>query len=342
MTDGVKAMKCLQKYSLKNKSTSWLLIGCAVILLLAVLASLCIGSSFLSPHRILGAIADSSTMDGKIFWHIRLPRTLACLLAGSALSVAGSVIQVLLNNPMAGPSIIGVNAGAGLGVVVAIAFFPKALMMPPLGAFLGAFGAMLLVYGIARKIQASHTTLILAGMAVNAFLNAGIDIVTMLVPDILTSNHAFRNGGVAGLTLGKLFPGWILIPLCLFVVYFLGRELDIIGLGEDTAKSLGMQTERVRFLFLLLSAALAGIAISFAGLLSFVGLVVPHIVRAFVGSESQKMIPAAAILGGAFLVICDVLARSLFSPYELPVGILLSLLGGPFFIYLLARRYRHV
>lgn len=339
-------MRCLRTSSMagsrSNKQAACFLTVCIVLLVAAVLLSLCVGAVLLKPSELFGMLSYPGSGGARIFWHVRLPRTLAAVLAGSALAVVGILIQTVLNNPLAGPNIIGVNSGAGLGAVLAFALFPTLPKLVPLTAFIGALLAVLLVYGLSRKIRASHMTLILAGVAVNAFLSAGIDLIIMLVPDAMLSSNTFRNGGLAGITLKRLSPAWLAILACIILAWMMAKELDILGLGEETARSLGLSTERVRLIFLVLAAALAGTAISISGLLGFVGLIVPHVVRLFAGNEAGRSIPAAAILGAAFLTFCDVLARSLFAPYEIPVGILLSMLGGPFFLWLIARRCRHV
>ncbi|MDO4544658.1 MAG: iron ABC transporter permease [Bacillota bacterium] len=339
-------MKCLQRsFTEKNPENSRnkrFLIICVLFLLISLLLSLCIGAVWIRPTELLSFLWDADSMGGRIFWHVRVPRTLAALLAGSALAVAGVILQSILNNPLAGPNIIGINSGAGLGAVLTFAFLPGLPHLVPFTAFMGALATVLLVYGISQKIRASHMTLILTGVAINASFGAAIDAVIMLAPDIIVSNTEFSNGGLTGVTLAGLSPAWIIIILCLATACILYQELNVLNLGEETARSLGMKVSGRRFLFLVLAAALAGCAISIAGLLGFVGLMVPHMIRSVTGNDAAWLLPTSAIAGGGFLVLCDLLSRSLFSPYEIPVGILLAALGGPFFLWLLAGRYRHV
>lgn len=309
---------------------------CAAGLLASVALSLCLGAVPIGLDELFTSLfSQESTPALRILLHVRIPRTLGAVLAGSGLAVAGVVIQSVLNNPLAGPNIIGVNAGAGLFAVLCCAFFPALPSLMPAAAFLGALLAVLLVYFIARTTGASRITLVLAGVAVNSFLNAGTDTVTTLVPDALLGSHIFRIGGLAGVSMSQLFPAGYYILLGGLAAWLLRNELDVLALGEDTAKSLGLPVGLFRFLLLLIAAALAGASVCFAGLLGFVGLIVPHAARFLVGSDSRWLIPASALLGSAFLTFCDVLSRLLFAPYELPVGILMSFLGGPFFIYLL-------
>ena len=308
-----------------------------LVCILAAGTSLFLGAAGLDPAQLFSGTATTA---GRIFWYVRIPRTAACLLAGAALSAAGCVIQNVLGNPLASPNIIGVNAGAGLAVTVCCAFGWLSGWATAAAAFGGAFLAVLAVSAAARLVGASRTTVILAGVAVNATLGAVSDTVTNLVPDAGILSSDFRVGGFGSVTTARLIPAGILILLALGAVLLLTNELEILSLGEDTARSLGLSANRMRTVFLALAALLCGAAVSFAGLLGFVGLIVPHAVRRFAGSECRRLLPLAALWGAAFVTVCDLAARLAFRPKELPVGILLSALGGPFFLYLLSKRRR--
>ena len=302
---------------------------------LAALASLFLGAAALSPMELL---TGADTTAGRIFLYVRLPRTAACLLAGGALSVAGCVIQNVLANPLASPNIIGVNAGAGLAVTVCCALGCLSGWAMAGAAFGGAFLAVLAVSLAAKRAGGSRTAVILSGVAMNAFLGAMSDAVTDLVPEAAAMSADFRVGGFGAVVPARLIPAGILILLALGAVLLLHRELEVLSLGEDLARSLGVNARRMRTVFLALAALLCGAAVSFAGLLGFVGLIVPHALRRFAGTECRVLLPLAAIWGGAFVTVCDLLARLAFRPQELNVGILLSALGGPFFLYLLSKR----
>ena len=311
----------------------------ALFCLAAALLSLCLGAAKLSPAQLWQAILSGpSNTAGYIFWYARLPRTAACLLSGAALAVSGAVIQGVLNNKLASPSIIGVNAGAGLAVTVCCALGLLSGWAIAASAFFGAMLSVLLVVFIARKAGASRTTVILGGVAVNSFLNALSEAITTLIPDAGMLSSDFRVGGFSSVSEARLLPAGILILLALAAVLTLCNELDVLALGEDTARSLGLPAQKMRTLFLILAAMLAGAAVSFSGLLGFVGLIVPHAARKFTGSESRYLLPLCAIGGAGFVTACDLLSRLLFTPYELPVGILMSVLGGPFFLLLLLKR----
>ena len=316
--------------------------GFAVLVCLAAaLASLCLGAAGLGPGELLEALASGPrTTAGRSFWYVRLPRTAACLLAGAALSVAGCIIQSVLANPLASPNIIGVNAGAGLAVTVCCSLGVLSGWTMAISAFAGAFFAVLAVSAAARLAGASRTTVILAGVAVNAFLGAMRDTVTALVPAAAALSSDFRVGGFGSVDPARLVPAGILILLALGAALLLTNELEVLSLGEDTARSLGLNAARRRTVFLALAAVLCGAAVSFAGLLGFVGRIVPHAVRRFAGTRCRVLLPLTALWGGAFVTVCDLIARLAFRPRELSVGILLSALGGPFFLYILAKRGR--
>lgn len=302
---------------------------------LAALASLFLGAADLSPAQLF---SGAGTAAGRIFLYVRLPRTAGCLLAGAALSTAGCVIQHVLANPLASPNIIGVNAGAGLAVTVCCAMGALSGWVIAGAAFFGAFGSVLLVTLAARGAGASRTGVILSGVAVNAFLGAVSDAVTDLMPDAAVMSSDFRVGGFANVVPARLLPAAVLIVLALGAVFALSSELEVLSLGDDTSGSLGLDPQRMRTVFLALAALLCGAAVSFAGLLGFVGLIVPHAVRRLAGNECSRLLPLCALWGGAFVTVCDLIARLAFRPKELSVGILLSALGGPFFLYILSKR----
>lgn len=321
-----------------KKSTIFLLLALGTVLI-AVL-SLCLGAEPIQPGRTLLALLrgeDSTAV--RILKYMRLPRTCAGLLAGAALASAGALVQGVLANSLAAPSTIGVNAGAGLAVALFCAAAPGAVGLVPLAALAGAFFGVMLVLFIARHTSASRITLVLAGVAVSGIFSAGVDAVITLVPDALDGYSDFRIGGLSGInSLDRLAPAFVLITVALLAALSLHNELDVLMLGTEQAQSLGLPAEKLRLLFLALCAVLAGAAVSFCGLIGFVGLIVPHMVRQLVGEESGPLLLGSALGGAGLLCGCDLLARLLFAPYELPVGIVMSLVGGPFFLFLLHRR----
>ena len=310
------------------------LLGCALL-------SLCVGAVALSPGQVWQALTGRATgAVRQICLLVRLPRTIAAVLAGAALSVSGLILQTVLNNALAGPNIIGVNAGAGLFTLLLAAFFPSLLLFTPLAAMLGALVATLLIYFIASANGASRMTLVLAGIAISSFLGAMTDTVLTLVPEAQTSRMSFMIGGLSGVYMRQMLPAMAVIAAGMLLAFVLRRQMNVLMLGDEVATSLGLRTRAVRFALLLAAAMLAGGAVSFAGLLGFIGLIVPHAARFLIGYDQKALVPLCALLGAAFTLLCDLLSRVLFAPYEIPVGIVLSFIGGPFFLMLLLRQKR--
>lgn len=323
---------------LKGRGSILLLL--AALTLAAAVFSICLGSAAVSPPEILRALlgGEAASAQSRIILYVRLPRTCACLLSGTALAASGTIIQSVLANSLAAPNIIGVNSGAGLMVALCCALTPASTAVIPVAAFAGAFLGVLLVLFIAERTGASRITLVLAGVAVSSIFGAGIDAVVTFIPEALNGYSDFRIGGFSNVTMARIAPAFWLILIAFVLVLSLSSELDVLMLGRETAQSLGLPVQGLRLLLLALAAALAGAAVSFSGLLGFVGLIVPHMMRRLVGEESLPLLLASALGGGGLLTACDLLARLIFAPYELPVGIVMSLVGGPFFIWLLLKQ----
>lgn len=332
-------MKSLRTSSIQRNNHN-LIVLCLLGLFLAVgVLSLLLGPESIAPGQVLQGLFDpADTIARRIILYVRLPRTLAGLLAGAALACAGVIVQVVLSNPLAAPSTIGVNSGAGLAAALCCALLPTNLTAVPFAAFAGAFLGAVTVLAIAERTGASRLTLVLAGLAISGIFSAGVDTILTFVPESLNGYSDFRIGGLDGVSLRQLKPAALLILPALLASLSLHNELDLLALGQEQAQALGLSAKKLRLVALGLAAVLAGAAVSFCGLIGFVGLMVPHIMRRLVGEESGALLLTCALGGGAVLCGCDLLARLLFAPYELPVGILMSLLGGPFFIWLLLRQ----
>ena len=322
----------------KNKITHIYIIASALALLSVVLGVL-LGATDLGLFSTLSDIirGNVATPEARILIYVRLPRVLATFVCGMALAVSGAVIQNVLANRLASPSIIGVNAGAALAVTISSAFGIIGGWRLSIFSFLGAFLTVMLVSIGAKKLGASRGTVILLGVALNALLGAVSDTVTTFVPDVSVMSNDFKIGDFSSVTYLRVIPAAILIFAAVIILQTFSNELDVLTLGDEGARGLGLNTTVARMLFLLLSALLAGAAVSVCGLLSFVGLLVPHAVRRIATSESKHLIPLCAIFGAAFVTLCDTLARVVFAPYELPVGIIMAFLGAPFFIFILIK-----
>lgn len=277
-------------------------------------------------------------MNHQIIWNVRLPRTLVAGLVGICLSLSGIILQGVMRNPLASPNIIGVSSGAGLTAFIIMIIFPQYYYLVPAGAFVGALLATLLIYALAWKNGIQPMRMILAGVAVSSFLGAGINALMMFFPDRLIGVVDFMIGGLSARTWPHFNMLWPYASLGILISLFMPNRLNILMLGDEVATGIGLNVERTRMLFIIVAALLAGSAVSVAGLLGFVGLIVPHTARLIIGSDYRYLFPATAILGATTIMLCDTLARLILDPIEIPVGIIMALLGGPFFLYLLREK----
>ncbi len=342
---------------LKRDHRLLVLLMLAAFLLFCLLTAAAVGAVSIHPLDIakmtLNKVAFTNfdttwqTTDETILFQIRLPRLIAAALVGAALAAAGVLFQGLLRNPMADPYIIGTSAGAALGATIAmmlsinVAFLSFGLKS--IAAFFGALGAVFLVYNLARVgSKTPIVSMLLAGFAVSAMLTA-----VMFFMVNLTDNRELIND-VYSFLLGNIsITGWtkiaVIAPLIIggiVLAQFFAFRLNAFSLGEEGAAYLGINVEREKIMVLSLGSLLTAAAVSISGLVGFVGLVVPHAVRLVLGPDHRLLLPAAALSGGAFIVLADLLARTLFAPREIHLGILTALVGAPFFIYLLRRTRR--
>ncbi len=344
-------MKSLQKFCTLmqwvRETTSGkaaLLVFLTVVLFAAFVWNICTGSTALPLKEALFAFLENDVESSyyRIPIYVRLPRGVGAMAAGAALAVSGSILQSVLNNALAGPSIIGVNAGAGFAVILTAAVMPSMSFFIPTAAFAGAMLASLLIWFIAARTGASRVTIILAGVAVNTILSAGIDTISTLFPDVAVGTGSFMVGSLSGVTISSMKFALVFIAVGLVAAYLLVEGINILALGEETARSLGMRTGLMRFVLLIIAAVLAGSAVSFAGLLGFVGLIVPHVARFITRGDNKMQILVSALVGASFVIICDCIARVIVAPFELSVGIIMSFIGGPLFIVLLLKKRRQV
>ena len=275
----------------------------------------------------------------RILWFVRVPRTAAALLCGAALSTAGYLMQEALHNALASPSMMGVNAGAGLFALLAALLFPFAIGARFVLAFLGALLSIALVLLIAKRAGYSRTVIV-----VSALMGAAVNGIVSFFPNAVADKQAFTLGGFAGVSYaGLAFAAAFILPALLFGT-FLAGGIDLFALGDEIAQGLGLHVTRHRLFTLLTATVLAAAAVSIGGLIGFIGLIVPNVMRrVFPGQlPARKMLLLSALFGSVLLTAADFFARRLFYPYELPVGLLLSLLGAPFFIWMLMHRKRGV
>lgn len=313
--------------------------GLALSVIIVIPACIGVGTVHFSAAEVLRALfCDDGSSARLLVWELRVPRVLCAALAGACLSLSGCILQGVMRNRMASPTTIGVTGGAGLAGYLTLVVFPQHAVLLPLGAMLGALVTTMLIYLLAYRRGVSPMRMILSGMAVSALCGACNDIIKLLFADRLGAASSFLVGGFNSC----LWPDAARIaPYALIgslVCCFLPRGLNLLMLGDASARSLGLNTERFRFLLIVTASLLAGAAISTAGLISFVGLIVPHIARLLIGSDYRRLMPVSALLGGLFVTLCDTVGRVILPMGEIPAGILLSLLGAPFFLWLLRAR----
>ncbi len=296
------------------------------------------GSVEISFEEILSAlIGENFGIHEQILNNIRLPRTIVAALVGINLSLSGAILQAVMKNPLADPHIIGISSGAGLaGIAVMLLFPEKNFAITPV-AFIGAMSAAFLIYILAWKNGIRPIRIILAGVAVSAFLGAGISSLMILHSEKV---HGALMWMVGGLSARSWIHVEIILPYAIFgsIISIIGaRYLNILLLGDETAKSLGLRVELVRIFFTAIAALLAASAVSVVGLLGFVGLIVPHAARLIIGTDHNYLLPATMLLGIATVTISDTFARTVVAPVELPVGIVMAVTGAPFFLFLLRK-----
>ena len=322
----------------KKKSILYFLLVIAAVLL--IILGLFFGSVKLAPSEIFAAISgkESSSTGSLILLAVRLPRVLGAVIAGAGLGTAGVILQGVLNNSLASPNTIGVNSGAGFFVMLSMIIMPQNLFAKSVMGFAGALVTSLLILALAMAAGKSRITIVLAGITISSFLSAGMSMIKILDAEINVNATHFLVGSLAGVNLDDLIYPAAGIVAGAVISMFLSKALNMLAFGDGISNSLGLHSSLYRFLFVLLASFMAGLVVSYAGLIGFVGLIVPHICRSVFGQDARDLLPASALLGAVLVLLADLLSRVMFAPYEIPVGILLSLIGGPFFLYLLIRK----
>lgn len=327
----------VEKHPKRNKRflAIW---GGLAILVLAIAGGISCGIANLSWQELgEGIFLGVQSENYRIVYLIRMPRVLCGILAGTNLALAGCILQGILRNPLADPGIIGVTAGAGLFAMAVMIILPEMSNLVPLSAFAGAMLAVGIVFALSWERGVQPLRMILAGVAVAAFFGGAQTALMVFYSDRIQSAISWLTGGFQGASWTHVFMILPYTLLGLAAVLFISRWLNALQLGEDTARSIGLPVEKIRFLLLILAALLAASAVSVAGMLGFVGLVVPHMVRLVTGSDFDYLLPCSAIWGAAFVSLTDSAARLALSPAEVPVGVFMSFLGAPFFLYLLKK-----
>ncbi|MEM1055263.1 MAG: iron ABC transporter permease [Bacteroidota bacterium] len=341
----------------RRRAVALVLGGLGVTLVGGMLASVAVGAVALSPGEVLGVFAERlglpvtagvTAQQEAVLLNIRLPRVLLGVVVGAGLAVGGAVLQGLFRNPLADPGLVGVSSGAALGAAVSIvlgasvAVSAASLLGPATvaaAAFVGGLATTILVYRIATRVgRTSVTTMLLAGIAVNALCGAAVGSLILFADDGQLRDLTFWTlGSLGGATWSSLAVAVPLVGSVLLAAPWLARALDAMLLGEAEARHLGIDTQRVKQVSVGLAALSVAAATAVSGLIGFVGLVAPHLVRLTLGPGHRALLPGAALCGATLLVLADLAARTLLAPAEIPIGIVTALVGGPFFLWLLVR-----
>lgn len=311
------------------------------IFILVSVLSLLVGGGRLSTDQVFSGLLLKEEAFRVIIYSIRLPRLLAGVLAGVGLSVSGVLIQSITSNDLASPNIIGVNSGAGFACIISMALFPASFIFAPVAAFLGAFLTGTVIILVSQKTGGDKSTLILTGIAITTLLNAGISFISLLDTDLLSAYSHFSVGGLSSVGPNELVIPAVLIMAALTISLVLSRRISVLTLGDESAQSLGVNARALRAVCMALACVSAASVVSFAGLLGFVGLIVPHVAKKIVGPSVKKLVVASAIIGAITVVFADLVGRLLLSPSEIPVGIIMALVGAPFFLALVIRRKKY-
>ena len=339
---------------LRKRKSIYISVLIAVLIVLIIISS-AIGSAkigikdtaaiILNNIPGIGRLIDISEIQDRsviIINFVRLPRIILSVFVGMALASAGVIFQGLFRNPMADPFVIGVSAGSAFGATIGLLFsssiFYLNISATTIFAFLGAISTTFLIYTISRKKnKVSILTMLLAGIALSSMLSSLTSLLMIFKTNDIAKVFFWLLGGLTGAEWSQIF---IIAPVVVILTVIMGfylRDLNILSLGEERASQLGVQVEHVKRVLLILASLITAIAVSMSGIIGFVGLITPHIMRMIVGPDHKVLYPTSIIAGGIFLLISDTLARTVFSPREIPVGIITSLVGVPFFLYLLIK-----
>lgn len=311
---------------------------CLVFLVFSVILSISLGSVNMTIAEIMEILSGrAGETKSIILLKLRLPRTLQAGVVGFGLAIAGTYFQGLFRNPMADPYVLGISSGAAfgatIGIVLGFGFFGIGF-----SAFLTALCTIFIVYIIARQgTKLSMTTMLLAGITISTFLYSIISLMMLLAHDQLSRIVFWTMGGFGYISWQEVGFSAPLIILSSALLFFYSRDLNVLITGDEAAEHLGIDTERLKKVILVIGSLITAVCVSISGIIGFVGLIVPHIARLIIGPDNRVLAPFSALFGAAFLVLADTLARVLISPSEMPVGIITAALGGPFFIYLLIK-----
>ena len=325
-----------RKFSIRRVGVIWGIL--IIVLCILSLVAIAVGSAGYSIPEILRALFSEEKSTIKVIvLNLRLPRLILAVLIGASLSASGALLQSVMRNPLADPGTIGVSAGAGTAATTILLLFPQLTNSVPLFAFGGAALACFLIYSMAWKRGVDPTRIILSGVAINSVLGAYNSLLQMMHTDSLEGVLAFMNGSLSGRSWVQVKLLVIYAGIGLVLSFLCIKSANTLQLGDEMAKSLGVKVNLARVCLSAVSAFLAAATVSVAGMIGFVGLVVPHISRLLVGSDYKAMLPTSVLLGAVVLLLADTLERTVVPGMEIPVGIVMAVVGGPFFLYMLRK-----
>ncbi|KEK09682.1 FecCD family ABC transporter permease [Lysinibacillus fusiformis] len=313
-----------------------------VITILAAVIAIGLGSVHISIPDILSTLINGRDQEGvytTIIWDIRLPRVLLALIIGASIAISGALLQAVMGNPLADPGLTGVTSGAAAFVLLILLANPELTHLIPIAAFVGGLIAAAIVYALAwRRTGITPITIILSGVAVNALCGGVIGFLSILYSDRLPSAVQWMNGSLAAKGNASLHMIYLYAIIGWILSIFAIRKANIIRLGDQVATNLGESVTRIRIMLSILAVFLAAISVAAVGMISFVGLIVPHMARLLVGSDYKYMLPMSMALGAIVLLVADTGGRTIFAPLDIPAGILMAVIGGPYFLYLMRKR----
>ncbi|MHB9937303.1 iron ABC transporter permease [Clostridium sporogenes] len=330
----VKYMK-----NMKNKTKIMMIILSFILLIVLAALTIGVGSTDIHVKDIVNIfLGKGNEINSSIVMDMRLPRIIIAIFVGASLSISGALLQSVMRNPLADPGITGVSSGASLVTIIVMIYFPQFYKILPLMAFLGAMLACIMVFALSWDNGLNSLRIILAGVAVNAIFLGATSLLSILNSDKIQGMLLWINGSLA-------YRGWnevkYLVPysiLGIILSLFCIKGANLLALGDDVATNLGADVNKTRMFISLVAVFLAGISTSIVGIIGFLGLIIPHICRLVIGYDYKYLIPMSAILGAILLLLADTMARYIARPIELPVGVIMAMIGGPFFLFLLRRR----
>lgn len=331
----------MQSKNKRKKSILKVSTICLLLIILIVIASaisLVVGSADYGIKDLIDIIMGRASKPVRIIiLNLRLPRLILALIIGASLSVSGALLQSVMRNPLADPGTIGVSAGAGTAAITILLLFPNLSASVPLFAFVGAGLTCILIYSMAWKGGVDPVRIILAGVAINSVLGAYNALLQLMHSDSLQGVLAFMNGSLSGRSWDQVRTALIYSSIGIVLAFTCIKSANVLQLGDEMAKSLGSNVNLIRILLSAVSAFLAASTVSVVGMIGFVGLVVPHIARMMVGSDYKALLPVCTLLGSLILLVADTIGRTIVPGMEIPVGIVMAVTGGPFFLYMLRK-----